>query len=287
MANNTTPNHQFKEILERVPTSPLSASLHDEKINGMKVTFLGTGTSMGVPVSGSFGREIPSGDFRDIRYRTSIWVQTDQSSILIDAGPEFRLQSIRSGIRRIDLLLITHEHYDHIGGLDDLRPYNYMQKSAIPVITTPGCKESIHRRYDYMFEPGKTPGSVDLNIETSSQVVQLNDCKITPIPVMHGHLKIYGFRINDLAYVTDASYIPEESLKLIEGCKVLILNALRWEPKHPTHFTIPEAVEVAKKTGIPEVYFVHMSSYVYHEDTNLRLPNNMKLAYDQQVIYLK
>ncbi|HAC16214.1 MAG TPA: MBL fold metallo-hydrolase [Bacteroidetes bacterium] len=252
----------------------------------MKVTFLGTGTSMGVPVAGGFGREVPTGDFRDDRMRSSIWVQTRQSSILVDVGPEFRLQSIRAGLRRIDLLLITHEHFDHIGGLDDLRPFNYMQKASIPVVTTPSCKESIERRYDYIFEPGKTPGSVDIDINTESTPFNFRDCRITPLPVMHGDLMVYGFRINDLAYINDTNFIPESTLELIKGCKVLILDALRWEPTHPTHFTVSESVEIARKTGIPEVYFIHMSSYVHHAETNKRLPDGMKLAFDQQVIYL-
>ncbi|KPP99655.1 MAG: phosphoribosyl 1,2-cyclic phosphate phosphodiesterase PhnP [Bacteroidetes bacterium HLUCCA01] len=250
----------------------------------MKLTFLGTGTSMGVPVAGGFGNEHPSGDARDIRWRTSAWVQTDETSILIDAGPEFRLQSLRSGMRRIDLLLITHEHTDHIAGLDDLRPFNYVQKQTIPVVTTPSCRSSIIRRFEYMFGPDKTPGSVNIDIKTSSQPFQFNDCTITPLPVMHGTLEVYGYRINNLSYVTDANYISDETLSLIKGSSVLVLNALRWEPDHPTHFTVPQAVALAERIGIPEVYFVHMNSEVRHAAIQEKLPPHIKLAFDQQVV---
>jgi phosphoribosyl 1,2-cyclic phosphate phosphodiesterase len=252
----------------------------------MKLTFLGTGTSMGVPVAGGYCAVGPTSDARDIRWRTSAWIQTEQVSILIDAGPEFRLQSIRASIKKIDLLLITHEHTDHIAGMDDLRTYNYIQKGPIPAVTTPSCEASIKRRFDYMFGPNRTPGSVNLDISTSLEPFIFKDCKITPLPVMHGNLPVFGFRINDLAYITDANFIPDETMALIKGCKVLVLNALRWSPGHPTHFTIPEAVDVAALTGIPEVYFVHMNSEVCHEDINNRLPSHIRLAYDQQVVYL-
>lgn len=251
----------------------------------MKLTFLGTGTSMGVPIAGGFGSETPTGDPRDIRWRTSAWVQTPEASIIIDIGPEFRLQTLRSGIKRIDFLLITHEHTDHVGGLDDLRPFNYVQQQSIPVITTPTCRESILRRFDYMFHPGKTPGSVDIDIRTEADAFQFRDCRITPLPVTHGGLEVYGYRINDLAYITDTNHIPEETLELIRGCKVLVLNALRWKPDHPTHFVVDQAVEAARATGIREVYFVHMATWIRHAD-NARLPENMKFAYDQQVVYI-
>lgn len=241
---------------------------------------------MGVPVAGGFGSENPTNDSRDIRWRTSAWVQTDEASILIDVGPEFRLQSLRSGIRRIDLLLVTHEHTDHIAGMDDLRSYNYVQKQRIPLVTTPSCRSSIIRRFNYMFGPDRTPGSVDVDIKTSDAPFQFKDCMVTPLPVLHGDLPVYGYRINDLAYITDANFISDETYELIEGAKVLVLNALRWSPEHPTHFTIPEAVEAAKKSGIPEVYFVHMNSYVKHAEIQKRLPDHIKLAYDQQVVMI-
>lgn len=239
---------------------------------------------MGVPVAGGFGREKDTGDPRDQRYRSSAWVQTEEASILIDIGPEFRLQTLRAGIRRIDLLLLTHEHMDHIGGLDDLRPFNYVQKKSIPTYTTQSCKESLMHRYDYMFEPNKTPGSVNLDLKVTEDSFSFTDSMITPIPVFHGSLMVYGYRINDLTYITDANFIPESSKNLIKGSKVLVINGLRWGPKHPTHYTIPEAIEIIHELGIPKTYLIHMSSSVNHDETSKKLPHDIQLAYDQLCI---
>jgi phosphoribosyl 1,2-cyclic phosphate phosphodiesterase len=247
----------------------------------MRLTFLGTGTSMGVPVAGGFGREIPTGDSRDERYRTSAWVQTEQTSIVIDTGPEFRLQTLRSGIKHIDMLLYTHEHTDHIAGLDDLRPFNYKQKQAIPAYSNESCKMAIENRFHYMFGPKKTPGAVSIDLKIIKEPVTFRDCTITPLPVDHASVPVIGYRINDLAYITDARFIPEETFELIEGSKLLVLNGLQWSPKHKTHFTIPEAVEIATRTKIPMTYLVHISSYVTHNFISAKLPPHVKLAYDQ------
>ena len=250
----------------------------------MQVTFLGTGTSMGVPVAGGFGSEDMSGDPRDERYRCSAWVQVNGMSIVIDTGPEFRLQTLRSGLNKIDLLMITHEHTDHIGGLDDLRPFNYVQKSALPVITTPQCPRAIKQRFSYMFEPGKTPGSVDLNFQEIKDDYDYNGVKIVPLSVYHGEMNIFGFRIGDFSYITDVNYIPPETKALIKGSKVLVLSGLRWSPEHPTHYTIPEAVEIAEELEIEQTWLVHMSPYVHHAQTCARLPKHVQLAYDQLTI---
>lgn len=247
----------------------------------MQVTFLGTGTSMGVPVAGGFGMENMSGDPRNFRYRCSVWVKEKNKSILIDTGPEFRLQSIRSGLTRIDYLLITHEHTDHIGGLDDLRPFNYKQKAPVPVITTPQAEDAIKTRFNYMFEPNKTPGSVDVDFQQQQEQYELEGLKIQPLPVYHGEMPVYGFRINDFSYITDVNYIPPETKEKIKGSKVLVLSGLRWKPKHPTHYTIPEAVEVANELGVEHTWLVHMSPHVNHETTNKSLPSHVQLAYDQ------
>lgn len=247
----------------------------------MDITFLGTGTSMGVPVAGGFGSENSNNDPRDQRYRCSVWVRTEQVSLVIDVGPEFRLQTLRAGIRHIDALLITHEHTDHIGGLDDLRAFNYAQNQTIPVYTSRKTASAIKNRFNYMFKPKKTPGSVDMAFNYPDQKVTVGDCTITPIPVKHGTMDVMGFRINDFCYITDVSYIPEKSVEKIKGSRVVVMSGLRWDPPHPTHFTIPEAIEVSKILNVEKTYLTHISPYVNHKEVSQKLPHNVYLSYDQ------
>lgn len=254
----------------------------------MKITFLGTGTSMGVPVAGGFLRDQLSHDPRNDRSRCSAWIQTTNQSILIDAGPEFRVQSIKAQIQHIDSVLITHQHMDHMAGLDDLRVYSYKSNSAIPVYATKRCLQSIATRFNYLFGKDKYPGSASLNlIEVSEESFSLGNIEVTPLPVKHGNMDILGYRLNDFSYLTDVKSIPEETLKKIKGSKVVVLSALRWKPDHPTHLTIPEAVEIIQKLDVPQAYLIHMNSYVDHDPANKKLPENIKLAYDQQVIEIE
>jgi phosphoribosyl 1,2-cyclic phosphate phosphodiesterase len=250
----------------------------------MKLTFLGTGTSMGVPVAGGFGSERLKGDPRDIRWRCSAWVQSEESSIVIDTGPEFRLQSIRSGLDTVDLVLITHEHMDHIAGLDDLRPFCFKQNQSIPLYTTETAAEAIRSRFDYMFGPNRYPGSTSLDIHVLERATEFKDVTIVPLPVNHGNVTVMGFRLNDLSYLTDVKSIPESTKELIRGSKVLVLSGLRWEPEHPTHLTIPEAAEIAEELEVPKTYLIHMNSYVNHEESNEKLPDHVQLAYDQLIV---
>lgn len=252
----------------------------------MKITFLGTGTSMGVPVAGGFRGEKLFHDPRNLRTRCSAWVQHKDQSILIDAGPEFRLQSIKAKLRKLDQLLITHEHMDHVAGLDDLRIYSYINESPIPAYASKYCIESVKKRFDYMFGKNKYPGSTSLQLKVAEESFTLGDISIKTLPVKHGNTDVLGYRLNDFSYITDVKDIPESTLDKIRGSKVLVLGALRWEPEHPTHMTIPQAVEVIEKLEIPEAYLIHMNSYVDHEPTNKKLPDHIKLAYDQQVIHL-
>lgn len=247
----------------------------------MKLTFLGTGTSMGVPVAGGFGPKFAGHDPRNERYRCSAWIQSDERSLIIDAGPEFRLQTLRAGIHRIDALMITHEHTDHIAGLDDLRSYNYAQEGPIPVYTSKRTENAIRHRFDYMFPPDKTPGSVDLEFRSIERPVRDGDCTIVPLPVMHGRMQVMGFRINDISYITDVNHIPAETAKRIHGSKILIMSGLRWSPSHPSHFTIPEAIEVSENLEVEQTYLIHMSPFVNHKEVSKKIPSRVKLAFDQ------
>lgn len=250
----------------------------------MKITFLGTGTSMGVPTAGGFGREESTGDPRDERLRCSAWIQTQNSSVVIDTGPEFRIQTIRSGLTHIDLVLLTHEHMDHIAGFDDLRPFNYIQDTEIPVYTSQTCINSLYKRFDYMFGEDRYPGAVTVDLQVIEEQTQFRDLTITPLPAQHGNCDVLGYRINDLVYLSDVKEIPEITKQRIKGAKMMVLSALRWEPEHTTHLTIPQAVELATESGIPMTYLIHMNSYVFHEEANTRLPDHVQLAYDQLTV---
>lgn len=250
----------------------------------MKLTFLGTGTSMGVPISGGFGKEKLSGDPRNIRWRCSAWIETKEASIVIDTGPEFRLQTLRAGLERVDLVLITHEHMDHIAGLDDLRPFCLKQEQSLPLFTSKDAKDAIGRRFEYMFGPGRYPGATSLDIEVISKPTKFKDVTITPLPIDHGDVDVIGFRVNDISYLTDVKAIPPATKELIKGSKLLVLSGLRWNPEHPTHMTIPEARDAAEELGVPQTYLIHMNSYVNHEETNNKLPDHIQLAYDQLTV---
>lgn len=250
----------------------------------MRLTFLGTGTSMGVPVAGGFGSERLKGDPRDERWRCSAWIETEETSIVIDTGPEFRLQTLRSGITKIDAVLITHEHMDHISGLDDLRPFCYKQQQIIPVFTSVRCKEAIRRRFEYMFGPHRYPGATSVKLNVLKAPLEFKDVTITPLPANHGDVDVLGFRIGKLSYLTDVKAIPGSTEELIKGSEVLVLSGLRWKPTHPTHMTIPEAVEQATKLEAPKTFLIHMNSRVNHKETTAKLPEHVRLAYDQLVV---
>lgn len=247
----------------------------------MHVTFLGTGTSMGVPVAGGFGGDMIDTDPRNQRTRCSVWIETNETSFVIDVGPEFRIQSIRSNVHRIDFVLITHEHMDHIAGIDDLRSYNYMQNGDIPLFSSKKTLHSIKNRFSYLFGKNKYPGSTSIDLIEIEKSRQIGDVLVTPLPYKHGKVDVLGYRVNDFSYMTDVKDIPESTKDKIRDSRVLVLSGLRWGPEHPTHLTIPEAVEIATELEIPKTYLIHMNSYVNHADSNERLPEHVELAYDQ------
>lgn len=247
----------------------------------MKVTFLGTGTSQGVPVIGCTCAVCKSLDFRDKRFRTSVHILVGTLSLVIDTGPDFRSQILREGITKLDAVIFTHEHKDHTAGLDDIRPFNFKQQKDMPVFGKLQVLDQIKREFAYIFSGKRYPGVPQVQtIEIDENPFSIEGIGITPIPVMHYKLPILGFRIGDFTYITDANYISEESLKLIEGTEILVLNALQKEP-HISHFTLDEAVEMARKIGAKKTYFTHISHKLgLHNSLDQELPEGIALAYD-------
>ena len=250
----------------------------------MKITILGCGTSQGVPVIGCNCDVCRSTDPRDKRLRTSILIQTEQTTICVDAGPDFRQQMLRENVQHLDAILITHQHKDHIGGLDDVRSFNFLQHISMPIYASPEAQEEIKREYSYAFVDKSElyPGAPTYNlidIEDNKPII-INELTIEPIPLLHLKMLCYAFRIGNFAYVTDFHYISEESLKKLEGVEYLIIEALRKE-KHYSHISLPEAIEIAQKLNVKKAWFTHVShSMGKAEDVNKTLPSNMILAYD-------
>ncbi|MNK04666.1 putative metallo-hydrolase YycJ [compost metagenome] len=247
----------------------------------MKVTFLGTGTSQGIPVIGCGCEVCKSADKRDNRLRVSVWVQTDDKSIVIDSGPDFRYQMLRAGVNDLDAILYTHEHKDHVAGLDDIRPYNYILKKRIDIYATERVQEALKREFQYIFADVKYHGLPQINLHSiTNENFKIGETSIAPFEVMHYKLPILGYRIGDFTYITDAKTISEESLEKIKGTKILVLNALQKE-SHISHLTFSEAIEMAERIGAEMTYFTHISHNLgLHEKVSEELPANIKLAYD-------
>ena len=248
----------------------------------MKITFLGTGTSHGVPMIGCDCGTCRSQDPRDRRLRPSIVIDTDDRlTVLVDAGPDLRAQALTHDLRRIDAVVFTHGHADHILGIDEIRRYNHMQRAAVPCYADPPTADDIVRMFAYVFDPAtpKGGGIPHLEMFTIRGSFCLGRTEILPVPVMHGQRQIMGLRLGAFAYLTDCSAIPESSWPLLEGLDVLVLDALRERP-HPTHFSLSEAVDVAGKIAARQTYFTHMCHDLPHAPTCERLPTGMQLAYD-------
>ena len=257
------------------------------------VTLLGTGTSTGIPVVGCACRVCRSDDPRDARLRCAAYVVADTEAgpihLVIDTGPDFRQQALRYGVGAVDAVLVTHHHFDHVVGLDDLRPFFFGNPRAIPVYASPATAEVLRRMFGYIFCDGTYPGISRLDLvevegpfEVASRA-HAGRVTVTPIPALHGDLPVYGYRVGRFAYLTDVSAVPDESLALLDGLDVLVLDALRWEP-HPTHFSFEEAVETARRIGARETYLVHMTHSVLHAETDARLPEGVRLAHDGLVL---
>jgi phosphoribosyl 1,2-cyclic phosphate phosphodiesterase len=247
----------------------------------LRVTVLGSGTSVGVPTIGCSCDVCTSSDPRDKRLRPSIWIQYGGRSIIVDTGPDFRYQALRSGIPRVDAILFTHAHADHIMGLDDVRPYNFRQQGPIPIYGSDETLDSIQRCFAYIFavEPKQSwvPKLEPRLLNGSSFDLFGIDCM--PIPVKHGESDVLGFRFGSLAYLTDHSSIPETSMDLLRGLDVLFLDALRHKP-HPTHSTVDRSLETVRVLGPGRAFFTHIGHDLRHERTEQLLPPHVRLAYD-------
>ena len=253
----------------------------------MKVSFLGTGTSCGVPLPTCTCEVCTSSDSRDNRLRCSCLVETDDGkTILVDCGPDFRQQALRVGLRHIDALLITHNHFDHVAGLDDLRAYCYVQ--PLDTYTDATVARTFRDKYDYIFVH-QYPGvpKMSLHEVNPAEVLTIGRTEVRPVQVLHGKLPIYAWRIGGLAYVTDCTSIPEAEWSKLQGADTLIIDALRWH-EHPTHFSVDQALEVVERLKPRQTYFTHMSHDIgLHAVSDLRMPPSVHLAYDGLVIEVK
>jgi phosphoribosyl 1,2-cyclic phosphate phosphodiesterase len=247
----------------------------------LTVTFLGTGTSQGVPFIGCDCSVCTSPLPEDKRLRTSVWIDTPEASIVIDSGPDFRYQMLRAGVRRLDAIIFTHGHKDHIAGLDDVRAYNFHQEKAMEVYGDHNTLESLRREFAYVFNNKAYPGIPQINLhELSGAPFSINGLEIVPVRVMHYKLEVLGFRIGPFTYITDANYIAPDELDKCRGTHTLVLNALRHEP-HISHFTLKEAIAVAHEINPETTYFTHISHQLgLHHDIERHLPAGMHLAYD-------
>jgi len=249
----------------------------------LTLTFLGTGTSQGVPVIGCQCPVCLSSDPKDNRLRTSVMISYEDSNIVIDTGPDFRLQMLNNKVQTLEAVVFTHAHKDHIAGLDDIRPFNFMSKKDMEVYSTSDVLEALSKDYHYIFDPSFSyPGipRVKHNLISKSDTFQIADKKWTPIEVMHYKLPVLGYRIDDLVYITDANYISDHELEKIKGCKTLVINALRRE-KHISHFTLEEAIELSNQIQPERTYLTHVSHLMgLHEEVSLELPPNIHFAFD-------
>ena len=247
----------------------------------MKITFLGTGTSQGVPLIGCECAVCCSNNPKNNRTRSSAIIEANDINILIDTTPEMRIQALREKIHRVDAILFTHSHADHLFGLDDIRRFNEMTRKPMPCYGTSDTINTMRNAFNYAFGRivqvgGGIPSIIPIEVDGPFEV---HGVPVVPIPVFHGRLQILGYRIGDLAYITDCSKIPDVSNNLLQNLDTLILGVIRHEP-HPTHFSISQGIEVVEQLHPKRAYFTHIAHQLDHEETNLNLPNNICLAYD-------
>ncbi len=247
----------------------------------LTVTFLGTGTSTGVPVVGCLCAVCTSDDVRNRRLRQSVKIESEGSHFLIDTTPDLRLQLLRDPIPRLDFILFTHSHSDHLMGLDDIRPFNFRQREPVAAFANPATAKAIRRAFGYIWADTQLGGGKpQLELHEVEEPFTHRGIPITPLPVSHGEWTILGYRIGGFAYITDTNGIPEETMELLRGVDTLALDGLRIAPRHPTHFTIDEAVAAAQRIGARETWLIHLTHEVDHATVEARLPAGIRLAYD-------
>jgi len=251
----------------------------------VRITFLGTGTSHGVPMIGCECATCRSTDPHDNRLRPSIFIETSNARVLVDAGPDLREQALRHRIARVDAIVFTHGHADHILGMDDVRRFNALMDGSMPCYGDAATLEDIRRMFSYVFDPAtpKGGGLPQLDLRVIDGPFSVGDIHLQPVPIWHGRRRILGFRVGGFAYLTDCSRIDEAAWPLLERLEVLVLDALREKP-HPTHFSLSDAIETAARIGAARTFFTHMAHDLPHEATNARLPDGMRLAHDGLVL---
>lgn len=253
----------------------------------MTITFLGTGTSSGIPMIACDCEVCTSADKKDNRLRSSIMVQSETTTLVVDTTPDFRYQMLRENVKNLDAVIYTHPHKDHIAGLDDIRAFNYFNKKAMDVYANEMTQKALKNEFYYVFAEHKYPGIPDVNLfDMPPDAFYIGDIPVQPIKVWHLHMPVLGFRFGNFTYITDANRIDEEEKEKIKGSEILVLNALRHK-KHISHFTLPEAIELANELQVPQAYFTHISHQLgRHADVSATLPAGKTMAFDRMQIRL-
>ncbi|MDN5286052.1 MAG: fold metallo-hydrolase [Mucilaginibacter sp.] len=251
----------------------------------MTITFLGTGTSQGVPVIACGCEVCTSADAYDKRLRTSILIEAPDKTIVIDSGPDFRYQMLRAGVKRLDAIVFTHEHKDHIAGMDDIRAFNYWQKGPVDVYADARVQKALVREFPYIFDGTGYPGIPQVVVHPIGlDSFAIGSVNFTPIEVLHYKLPVLGFRVNDFTYITDAKTVSEAEKQKIKGTKILVINALQ-KQTHISHFTLDEAIAFANEIGAQRTYLTHISHRLgKHQDISKELPPHIELAYDGLIL---
>jgi phosphoribosyl 1,2-cyclic phosphate phosphodiesterase len=245
------------------------------------ITVLGTGTSQGIPVVACECEVCKSSDHHDKRLRTSVMIQTPHNILVVDAGPDFRQQMLRENVKQLDAILITHDHKDHIGGIDDIRAFNWVMQKPMHIYSNERSMETIRKDFSYAFEQNPYPGAPEIILHTiHNKPFTINGDTIIPIEAMHGLLPVFGFRTGNFSYLTDASAISWQELEKMKGSEIVIINGLR-KQKHHSHFSIDEAIGIIQQIKPRQAYITHVSHQLgFHKEINAQLPNGIELAYD-------